>query len=58
MTDDRPTNPTETPEFQRVVQHFLNTPHRPHAPLKHKPKTSRRSNRAASKSKRSLKGRA
>jgi hypothetical protein len=26
-------DPTKDPEFQRVVQHFLNTPPQPHKPL-------------------------
>jgi hypothetical protein len=27
-------DPTKDPSFQRVVQHFLKTPHKPHKPTK------------------------
>jgi hypothetical protein len=27
-------DPTKNPEFQKVVQHFLTTPHRPHDEMK------------------------
>jgi hypothetical protein len=37
-------DPTKDPEFQKVVRHFLTTPHQPHKPAK--PKKARK--RAAS----------
>jgi hypothetical protein len=27
-------DPTKDPEFQKVVRHFVTTPHKPHEPLK------------------------
>jgi hypothetical protein len=27
-------DPTKTPEFQKVIRHFVTTPHKPHEPLK------------------------
>jgi hypothetical protein len=39
-------DPTKNPEFQRVVQHFLTTPPKPHKPLGKKAKKGRE--RAAS----------
>jgi len=30
MAKDRSNDPTTDPKFQRVVQHFLTTPHKPH----------------------------
>jgi|HubBroStandDraft_1064217.scaffolds.fasta_scaffold50858_3 hypothetical protein len=30
---DKP-DPTKAPEFQKVIRHFVTTPHKPHAPLK------------------------
>jgi hypothetical protein len=44
----KPPNETEDPKFQGIVQHFLKTPPKPHAPLKGKPKTSRASSKRSS----------
>ena len=33
---DKPADPTQDLAFQRVVQHFLKTPHKPHEPLRKK----------------------
>ena len=27
-------DPTKAPEFQKVIRHFVTTPHRPHEPLR------------------------
>jgi hypothetical protein len=27
-------DPTKDPEFQKVIRHFVTTPHQPHQPLK------------------------
>jgi hypothetical protein len=26
-------DPTKAPEFQKVIRHFVTTPHKPHAPI-------------------------
>lgn len=26
-------NPTQDPEFQKVIRHFVTTPHKPHEPI-------------------------
>src|SRR5271169_2120876 len=31
-------DPTKYPEFQRVIRHFVTTPHKPHEPLRKKKK--------------------
>jgi hypothetical protein len=32
-------DPTKDPEFQKVIRHFVTTPHKPHGPIgKRKPK--------------------
>jgi hypothetical protein len=36
------TDPTKDPDFQKVVQHFLTTPHQPHKPLGKKQKKGRK----------------
>ena len=44
---DKP-DPTKEPEFQKVICHFVTTPHKPHEPLKKrepgKPNSRRGSN--------------
>jgi hypothetical protein len=32
--NEKPSDPTKEPEFQKVVRHFVTTPHKPHKPLK------------------------
>jgi hypothetical protein len=39
-----PTDPTKKPEFERVIRHFVATPHKPHSPLGTPSKTKRGSN--------------
>ena len=35
MVDEKKTvDPTRAPEFQKVIRHFVTTPHKPHEPLK------------------------
>jgi hypothetical protein len=36
-------DPTKDPEFQKVVQHLLNTPHQPHKSAGKKAKSKRKS---------------
>jgi hypothetical protein len=36
-------DPTKDPEFQKVVQHLLNTPHQPHKPVGRKVKSKQKS---------------
>ena len=40
MAMDEKPDPTKAPEFQKVIRHFVTTPHKPHAESKvGKPKT-------------------
>jgi hypothetical protein len=32
MIEKKP-DPTQDPEFQKVIRHFVTTPHKPHEPL-------------------------
>ncbi len=32
--NEKPSDPTKEPEFQKVLRHFVTTPHKPHEPLK------------------------
>jgi hypothetical protein len=41
-------DPTKDPEFQKVIRHFLSTPHQPHA-SKSSPAKSRRRTKKKSK---------
>jgi hypothetical protein len=36
---DKP-DPTKEPEFQKVIRHFVTTPHKPHEPLGKKGKAN------------------
>jgi hypothetical protein len=38
-------DPTKDPEFQRVVQHFLNTPPKPHKPADKRKRPKRKRQR-------------
>jgi hypothetical protein len=40
-------DPTEDPEFQKVVRHFLNTPPQPHKPIGKKTKKQKKSSVSA-----------
>jgi len=42
-----PHDPTTDPTFQRVVRHFLKTPHKPHKPEKDDAKQQPRAPKAA-----------
>ena len=37
MADKKP-DPTKDSEFQKVIRHFVTTPHKPHAPIGEKKK--------------------
>jgi hypothetical protein len=47
MGDSTKSDPLKNPEFQKVVRHFLTTPHKPHKPIgekkKSRPKTRSKS---------------
>jgi hypothetical protein len=55
MGADKPVEaPTSRDDFQKVIRHFVTTPHKPHSPLGATPKT-KRSDNAKPKSKKSQK---
>jgi hypothetical protein len=35
-------DPVKAAEFQKVIRHFVTTPHRPHEPLKKRPKAAKK----------------
>jgi hypothetical protein len=36
VTDEKNCDPTKAADFQKVIRHFVTTPHKPHGPLKPK----------------------
>lgn len=48
MSGKEPHDPTEDSEFQKVVRHFVTTPHKPHKPLGAEQKVKTKKNDAKS----------